>query len=292
MSVISTVEATPSRLRIMFEYLEGRAGDERERLLALLAPRSLPTRSADGESSVAPNALDEALRLGLLVRDGEKIAAAGKLDPARRRRQGEREAFAALVERLLLDPAAPGAGSQRSFACAVSWLLTRSPGAPLEFSANQLLRLREDLGEDDDYELTSNLRWQNFCYWARYLGYCGFVGVGGKTLVIPDPTAAVRRHLADMLPDRGEMRIGEVLVGLATRCPVLEEGAIRREVEGRFLRLPREPSRLSQATSLALRRLQDGGLISMRALADAEARVLDFEDATDRVTHIGRTRAL
>jgi hypothetical protein len=30
----------------------------------------------------------------------------------------------------------------------------------------------------------------------------------------------------------------------------------------------------------------------MRALADAEARVLDLGDATDRVTHIGRTRAL
>jgi hypothetical protein len=292
MSVISTVEATPSRLRIMFEYLEGRAGDEREKLLALLAPRSLPTRSADGESSVAPNALDEALRLGLLVRDGEKIAAGGQLDGAGRRRHGELGAFVALVERLLLDPAAPGVTSQRSFACALSWLLTRLPSAPLDFSANQLVRLREDLGEDDDYELTSNLRWQNFCYWARYLGYCGFVGVGGKTLVVPDPTVSVRRHLADVLPDRGEMRIGEVIAGLAARCPVLEEGATRREVEGRFLRPSREPSRLSQATSLAFRRLQDRGLISMHALADAEARILDLGDATDRVTHVGRTRAL
>jgi hypothetical protein len=292
MSVISTVEATPSRLRIMFEYLEGRVGDEREKLLVLLSPRSLPTRSADGESSVAPNALDEALRLGLLVRAGDKIAAGGQLDRGRRRRHGEREAFAALVEQLLLDPAAPGAASQRSFPCALSWLLTRSPSVPLDFSANQLVRLRQDLGEDDDYELTSNLRWQNFCYWARYLGYCGFVGVGGKTLVVPDPTAAVRRHLADVLPDRGEMRIGEVIAGLAARCPVLEEGATRREVEGRFLRPTREPSRLSQATSLAFRRLHDGGLISVRALADAEARVLDLGDATDRVTHVGRTRAL
>jgi len=292
MSVISTVEATPSRLRIIFDYLDGRAGEERDRLLALLAPRSLPTRSADGESSVAPNALDEALRLGLLAKDGEKIATGGQLDRARRRRHGDREAFAAHVERLLLDPAAPGAASQRSFAFALSWLLTRPPSAPLDFSANQLVRLREDLGEDDDYELTSNLRWQNFCYWARTLGFCGFVGLGGRTLVIPDPTAAIRRHLADLLPDKGELRIGEMIAALAARCPVLEEGSIRREVEGRRLRPPRELSRLSEATSLALRRLQDGGFIKMRALADAEARVLDFGDMTDRVTHVGRTRAL
>jgi hypothetical protein len=168
----------------------------------------------------------------------------------------------------------------------------QSPRRPLDFSTNQLTRLREQLGESDDYQITSAPRWQNVYYWARALGFCGFVGLSNKTLVIPDPTIVLRRHLREVLLHTDELRIAEMLGKLADRCPVFEGGTLRNEVEERVLTKPRDESRLSESTSLALTRLQDQGLIRLRALADAEVRILDHGDTTERISHVAPTKKL
>ena len=241
---------------------------------------------------VVSNSIAEALQMGLLIEKENRIAVGKPLERARRHLLGFDGAFAEHAEWLPLSPDSPGWDSQRAFGFALSWLLMQSPRRPLDFSANQVTRLREQLGDADDYQVTSMPRFQNLCYWARALGYCGFVGFGGRTLVIPDPTIALRRHLRDVLPVKGHTRVADVVAAIAARCPVLEEGSVRSEVEARVITEPREPARFSESTSLALWRLESQGSIELRALADAEARILDLGDTDKRVTHVARTRTL
>ncbi len=297
MSVITTVEAIPSRLKMLYAYLEDKSGEDRARLTAITGPWPKAAQAGTdltGERGgyAVSNSIAEALQLGLLVERENRVAVGRPLDRARRRSFGFDEAFAEHAEWLLLSPDSPGRESQRGFGFALSWLLMQSPRRPLDFSRNQVTLLREQLGSGDDYQITSIPRFQNLCYWARMLGYCGFVGLRGRTLVVPDPTNALRRHLREILPHKGDMRVSDVMMTLAARCPVLEDGAMRSEVEGRVLAEPRELAKLSESTSLALLRLQGQGSLELRALADAEARVLDLGDTDKRVTHLVRTRAL
>lgn len=291
MSVISTVEAVPSRLRLLYAYLEGRSGEERSRLVTLAGPKPLQSggEEADRHGETVTRPIAEALRLGILIEEEGRLIAT-PLDRARRKAIGFDAAFIELVERLLLDPASPAREEQRAFPRALAWLLMQSPLRPISFSENPRTRLREQLGDGDDYELTNFSNFQNLVYWARALGYCGILGME-KPLVVVDPTVALRRHLAGFLPNKGEMRIAEVVTALATRVPVFENGTVREEVEARVI-AQAERSRFSPSTSLALKRLADANLIRLVAHADADARVLDLGDATERVTHIARAKEL
>ena len=84
------------------------------------------------------------------------------------------------------------------------------------------------------------------------------------------------------------MDVDTFLSRLAAIYPVLEGGSIREEVEeSRTAPLPAD-DRLSTATSLALQRLADRGVIALDAVADAKARILDFGSGTKRVSRVRR----
>jgi hypothetical protein len=293
MSVISTVEAIPSRLKMLYAFLEGKAGEDRSRLMSIAGPKAFANAATADESSAATvrNSILEALNMGLLIEDNDRISAR-PLDKATRRTFGFDRAYLQLVEWLLFDRDAPGQESQRAFAFALSWLLTQSPRRPLNFSINQKMKLQEQLGEADDYQLTNFSNWQNLCYWGRYLGYCMFLGLKGVTWVVPDPSIALRRHFDVMLPDKDRMRVADVVSELAERNPVFEGGYARVEVESRFSKAPREQNRLSESTSLGILRLEQQGLIRLEALADADVLSLDLGDTQRAVTHVVRTKAL
>lgn len=290
MSIISTLEATPNRLKLIFSYLDGIKSEEKKRLLAIAGPKPLRARVEQSGGNTVAKPVAEALQMGLLVEDGERIRVARNLSPDRRRLLGFDEAFSEHVEDLLFDTTSPGWNSQRTVAPAIAWLLIGSPRRPFEWSGNPRTLLTEQLGEGDNYLLTNPANWQNFAYWARALGYCTFIGVGAKQFVVPDPTAALRRHLREILPDELSITIAETISRVAQRCPVLEQGWAREEVEARSVLPPREHTRLSETTSFALRRLASAGDIKLLALPDAEVRVLNCGDAIDRVSHIAKAR--
>jgi hypothetical protein len=81
------------------------------------------------------------------------------------------------------------------------------------------------------------------------------------------------------------MKIMQWLKMCSSILPVLEEGTIRQEVEVRA-KTQRVEGHLSGATSLALRRLEDSGLITLEKLSDADVLVLDLGKAQSPVSHI------
>ena len=87
------------------------------------------------------------------------------------------------------------------------------------------------------------------------------------------------------------MDVDTFLSRLAAIYPVLEGGGIREEVEGVRTAPPPADDRLSVASSLALQRLADRGAITLDAVADAKARILDLGSGTKRVSRVRREPA-
>ena len=267
MSVIGTVVAVPNRLQILWTMLRdaGANGIERERLKRLVVPTSLDTgESSEGESgtSLFDESLNELTRSGFAKFVKKRVSLDG---PA----SGD---FLECVDRTLLAPDIDVDTERGYLAGAISWFLTREPTKPLSWGSAPLDALRADFGENSNtFDITNLSRWQNFAYWARFLGYATFVEIGGHPTVLPDTKTALCRHMDAALPAKKETPIGTFLKRLATITPVFEGGAARSSIENRLADNRQRATReLSLATSLALRRLQIAGILNPIRRDDAE----------------------
>ncbi len=284
MSVISTVEAVPNRLHILWTVLRdaGKKGVERDALQHMIVPESLSPGDEEekGEKlSAYRNALAELVRSGFAIYNDKAVLLADTASTE----------FLECIERNLLAPDINVSGDRGSLAGGIAWFLTREPTKPLPWDSAPQSALRDDLGEaPETFDITNKERWQNFAYWARFLGYATLAEIGGQAAVVPDPKIALHRHLDAALPSGEETPIGVFFSRLATATPVFEGGAARQVIEDRLQDNRRRPPRqLSFATSLALRRLQMVGELRPVRRDDAEIWVTPgLYDG--RVSHFAR----
>jgi len=281
MSVIGTVEAVPNRLEILWTVLRpaGKAGIKRDTLQHMIVPESLSSGDEEegGEKLNAyRNALGELVRSGFATSDDKTVKL---VDTAS-------SEFLECIERNLLAPDVNVSEDRGYLAGAIAWFLTHEPTKPLPWDSGQRA-LRDDFGETSEtFDITNQGRWQNFAYWARFLGYATLAEIGGQGVVVPDPKRALRRHLAAALPSGQETPVGVFLSRLAAVTPVFEGGAVRRAIEDRFPeKRRRPPHELSRTTSLSLRRLQTAG--ELRALRRDDAEIWVTPGLHDgRVSHL------
>jgi hypothetical protein len=288
MSVLTTVEAVPNRLRLIFHYFCGKTQPESlERIENLMSPLALRHGSdaGDGDSPAAMfrNTLREAYALKMVEESEGKLRFVGKL--LDKRRQNIDTLFIDWVEPRLLAPGVSTDYQQENVADAFAWLLMQSPMRPLAFGENYAGLIRRQFGDIPDvFDLTNKERFQNLAYWARYLGYCTLIG---DRAVVADPTGALARWLPVIFAKENQMTIDNFMRELALKIPVLEEGSVRRRLEDLAAdSLRSDPRRLSQSTSLALKRLAERGRIGLKDLSDAQNRILDLGDQTQRVSHV------
>lgn len=284
MSVISTVVAVPNRLEVLWSILRdaGAKGIERDELQRMIVPKSLG--SADEEEkgekiNVFKGSLKELISSGFAEIIDKKIVLT-IVEP---------DSFLGCVERLLLSPNINVDSKQGYLAGSIAWFLTREPTKPLPWRTAPHNALRADFCETPrTFEITNDSGWQNFAYWARFLGYATVIEIGGQSMVVPDPKIALNRHLDTALPAGQEMPVGAFLRNLASLTPVFENGAAHRAVEERLKQNRRlSPHQLSPATSLALRRLQIAGDLRLIRHDDAEIWIAHgLHDG--RVSHLKR----
>lgn len=283
MSIIGSMEATPSRVRLLVSVLSERtSGETPERLLAFCSPKPL-WRNVAEPTVIFRQTLKAAKDLRLIEEDGDKLRLTSHLSS---RREFTEATFLASLEAVLLPVSAPDDDGEAAFARAIAWFLMQSVKLPLQFGVTKKDDIQKQLGDEGDvYDLTNKDRWNAFTYWCRYLGF-------GEALaarsMVPDPTVALRRLLPRVFSKGQEAPIGTFLQSLASVSPVFEEGRVRSEVEGRCRpAFARQPQRLSQSTSFALIRLEQLGLIHLDARADAQAMVMDFgADAPRRLSRV------
>jgi hypothetical protein len=290
MSVVASLTCTPNRIGIVVATLGAlpRKAVGRDELVELLSPRALQRGDAEGGTTIARGVLDEAQRLGLVALDDGKYRLADDA-PA----PGP-ELLAWLHERLVFPARAQEVG-QENFPRALSWFLMQDPARPIAGSGTDpserpRARIADEFGADAGaFELSMDARVQNFAYWARYLGYCWFLELNGKTTFVPDPGSAIDRSITRHLKGGELLTIEQLLSFLAEHLPVLEGGRARSEVES-LLPVDRRPridqDGLSRSTSLALNGLAESGRLELRNESDSRSILLNLLGGARPVSHV------
>ncbi|MNY09804.1 hypothetical protein D3C86_1427410 [compost metagenome] len=195
----------------------------------------------------------------------------------------------------LFDPTKAEETGHSAFMLAMCWFLDCSPLVPLAFSEGPQNRIKIEIGENSARtELTSVNRYQNFIYWARYLGFATIVGGVGEDAssgrqVFVDPTRAITTALPDIFGSNATLSADTFLSRLSAIYPVFEGGSMRREYDSLRKEAPIEISanRLSIATSFALKRLANRQILALEAVADAPFRIMSLGmNVEERVSQI------
>lgn len=299
MSIVTTAQAVPSRLFAIYAALfASENGEPRDRLESWATPPSLRGRGGDedGESptTLFSNTLQEARKLGMVEERDNTVRLTADARGAGKKGRGSEARFREFLLRILFDPSRAIDTQQAGFMLALAWFLSINPLRHVGFAEAPQVALKLEMGEHaSKTELTSLNRYQNFLYWARYLGFATIVGGrdaedSSSRRAIPDPTRAIEAVLGDIFADSAtDLPIETFLSRLALIFPVFEKGSARQEYDGLRLNPPVVAThRLSIATSIALRRLEDQQRIVMTSVADAPARVLDFGAREIRISHI------
>lgn len=298
MSIVTTAQAVPSRLFAIYAALfESETGEIKDRIEAWATPPSLSGRGADddGESTTTlfSNTLQEARRIGLVEDMDDKLRLTADARGGGKKVRDSEVYFLDYMRRTLFDPARALETQQSGFMIALAWFLSSSPLRPMNFSEAPQVGMRAQIGDHASRtELTSLNRYQNFLYWARYLGFATIVG--GRDAddqnarrVIPDPVRAIEGALPAIFAEGNDLPIEQFLTRLSGIFPVFEKGSVREDYEAMLLvPVPDPGQRLSITTSIALQRLADRQRIALTTLADAPARILNFGSREGRVSHV------
>lgn len=299
MSIITTAPAVPSRLFTLYASLVDRPdGESRDTFERWATPSPLATRGSqedegDPSTSLLVSALSEARRIGIVTETDGKIRVNPEARPKKGHHADLEDAFRGFVSSIVLDTERAMESQQDGFMMALSWFLGKSPFVGLAFTDGPQAKLKHELGENNykKTELTSINRYQNFLYWAWYLGFATFTGGSrdqgdGKDTryVLPNPIKAIERVLPSIFAADASLPAETFFARLAKILPVLEGGVVREEVEswGNVLGYS-DGRRVSAATSFALQRLKARRTITFDAEADSAPVFLDLGEREERV---------
>jgi hypothetical protein len=268
MSILSIFEATPNRVRSLARLAAHLGPTSRD----LLRQNLMPTKD---DAAQFGNLVRETIRLGLLEEQkgtislGSAVKESDVRDDSRFRDFLQTVLFGSDVE----------ASENRSFQYALSWLLAQPSGLPIQWNSDQHLQMEKQMDGTENYDVTNAQRFAMLCYWARFLGFAASVNMGGQSVVVPDPSDALERQLANIFSDSPRMPLARFFDLLGRSFPVLEGGRVRGEVEKR-LKAKRPGNQISISTGLALWRLEDRKLIKLDHLSDAETWIMSTSIVT------------
>lgn len=299
MSIITTAQAVPSRMFAIYNALfDSENGIKKEKVEAWSTPPSLNGGggSDDGEptTTLFSNTLAEARRMGLVEETEDKLRLTEDARNGGKKGHDSEAYFLSYMRLILFDPVRANEAQQSGFMVAMSWFMSCNPLRPMNFSEPPQTILQASIGDQySKTELTSLNRYQNFLYWARYLGFATIVGGASDSediksrRVFPDPIKAIKSALPTIFIDDVDLPIEQFISRLAAIFPVFETGVARNDFDDmRTMPIPDGETRLSITTSIALQRLVDNQFLEMAQDADAAHRILDFGKRESRVSRV------
>lgn len=286
MALLNPPQILPNVARVIFRALQQAddRGVPKDDLAGLVAPASLP-RGEGASPGIGSKGFEDTLNacvtINLIERRDDLIRLHPDLPPVARDRRRREAAFAPLVLDLVLDDrinhdlwgSTEGA---RDLTRAIAWWLAQDPLNPPaswnEPGGADVAQERQMSGGERIF--SNDTRWGAFDRWATFLGLASHLPRAGKSILVPDPTAAMRGLLSDVLPT-ARLPILEFLEQLAERLPVVDGGSYRRSVEERMRpeSVRSSPEALSPSLSHALLRLRDEQLLRIEDLADAPTKI-------------------
>ena len=169
MSILTSVEAVPNRMRDIFNFVaESNKPIQRDNLRSLFMP---PSKRNNESTAVFDSTLKECLNIGLLIDDNglqvsELVSNSSKRD------------FKDLVCELLFNIDHAKKCDHEKALYSLAWLMTRDPATPLIFSDPISSQLINSLGTQRDLTEISGSKTtlQNLYYWSWFLGFGEFFG--------------------------------------------------------------------------------------------------------------------
>jgi len=301
MSIVTTAQAVPNRLFSLYAFLiDSENGESRAKFEAWATPPSLSAsksqEESDSSTTLFVNSLSEAKRLGLIEEEDGRLRVTSNAKTVGSSKAPIEDRFRSFMLQTLFDPARAEETGHAAFMLAMCWFLDCSPLHPLNFSEGPQNRIKFEIGDNNapQTELTSVNRYQNFVYWARHLGFATIVGSAGDDAVgarqvFVDPTRAIAAALPDIFGSETTLSADTFLSRLSAIYPVFEGGSARKRYDALRKAAPTESgtSRLSIATSFALKRLANRQIIALEAIADAPSRILNLGmNVEERVSQI------
>lgn len=285
MALLNPPQILPNVARVIFRALQGsEEGVTKDDLARQVAPGSLPRGegATPGPGSKGfEDTLTACMTINLTERREDFVRLHPDLPPVAQDRKLREAAFAPLVLDLVLDERInhdlwESTEGARDLTRAIAWWLAQNPlDPPLpwnEAGGADVAQERQITGGERIF--SNDTRWGAFDRWATFLGVASRFLRRGKTILMPDPTSAVRPVLAEVLPE-ARTPILDFTERLAQRLPVLDGGTYRRAVEERMRpdAVLASADALSPSLSHALLRLRDEQLLRLEDLADAPAKV-------------------
>jgi hypothetical protein len=269
MKIYTTVAPTPSRVVALIRLLAGLGGTAPRRRVGQLFDPIAPEWGAGVEPDAVREVVQACEEIGLVEQSGDRGAEILALTP--NLPTPPTDPLPVVLAAQTLRPRTNV--GENHFATACAWLLAQPvAGGPQGHNAIQT-RLQRSGFDPKEIGLTNPARIDMVLYWARYLGLIRRLRETGGSGVVPDPTEFLRRHLGRLLPRPDPVPAVEFRRTLGLLCPVLDGGEVRDRVLARMkgAGLPARPAdQLSDALSLALRRLRAEGIVHWTYPDDAD----------------------
>lgn len=289
MSIFSG-EAVPSRVIGVLRTLNAAEGKSLtlERLRMLMHPRSVWSKAElekETPNSMVEENLGVCVDLGLVTEpreDGCYVLAdtsAVNLD--------YEDCLKELGRRLLGGKGVAEPGGVNLYD-QLSWMLAWYLEQPPERwppGADKLEQLVGDWEERGFKKVLQAPHFDQFRHWGEALGLLSLLqlkGPGDRTateVLLVNPAPFLRRHLSDFMKANEPMLVDDWFRALAERFRIFETGPIRRQVSDR------DDHVISPALDLALRQLEDEGLLALQGITDGKEYLLKL-DGTRPLTHL------
>lgn len=278
-------DGLPSVLIALVRALRCFGGMPRDELLAICCPPTLQTHTSTfTKRRLGASTLTRWTQLGLFLDDGDRIELHSDVGDLPEGGLAEINALAPLLRRLALDKEnnrelnVEGGALGADLSLALSWGLAQDvfklPGGA--YKLVESIEVRQ-FGASMPYAFRNDTRWNGFRAWAPLLGFGWTEADRGNTVLVIDPTVAVRETLPVAFNNVSELPIEDLLRHLADVLPVLDGGEYRQRVEARLAtpawRATR-PHEISVSLSMALKRLETAGWVRLKSRADAPKRTL------------------
>lgn len=149
----------------------------------------------------------------------------------------------------------------------LSWFLSHDKLISAK-SHNNAFELYKNQFPADSMPIANNTRWGGFTRWVMFLGFAERVGDD----YLPDPSRAVRESLPEIFEHQEEFGSSEFISKVREKIPVLEGGWMSDIVTSKMTNYQKPPdTRCSFSLAVALKRLNDAGIIELRRPADPYA---------------------
>lgn len=300
MALLNPPQILPNVAAVLLRTVRGSEGQQisREELERAAAPSALQ-RGEGGASGPGSKGFDDTLTacivIGLFERNGDVIRLDPRLSDDVRDRRKEPDPRRLLRELVLAEQLNFGLWEStegaRDLTRALAWYLAQDPlRAPGGWNEQGGVDLAQEAQFAAAERVFSNdTRWGAFTRWATFLGFAVRLPRETRTVLVPDPTVAVRDVAAALLSS-GRVEINAFVEELGRTLPVLDGGEYRRSVESRMRpdAVAASTDQLSPSLAHALLRLRDERLLVIEDLADApmKMRLPDGFGPERTVTHV------